>query len=447
MEKEYSRYMSNFRGIDATSDSSNVSLNRFSFIQNMYKDYKSGQGVAIETFPGTRTLANFGDTINGIYTYRAVNEDKLYVVVHAGENLYRFAHDERDKIDVDKSLIFSGMAIARSQGFIFNNRLYIVDGEHYVVVDENGEAREITEEDAYVPTTYSNGAQYEQRNMLTNKFIERQYISTMPTNKLSDSSSDSYKNQNIDNVGIICGIYNYHYGNSSSRYKTSMTVHPAFANVSIDFSKLYNSYYNRDFTLYGSSTAKDGQEHLKTVKMYDTVNAIEGNFDGCTKLESLTLSNNIKTLGNRFFAGTSLSTIYLPAGLEELGENAFVDCSKLTTIYCSDKMYEELTKYDEEKEFGGKKYGLVRIIENETPETEELEVTPEDETTRDQSETEEQVIYKVKLTGEDIGSSEIKIMKYSENIMTGVPTIKTTASNSRIYIHTPCESIEKICNM
>lgn len=444
MEKEYSRYMSNFRGIDATSDSSNVSLNRFSFIQNMYKDYKSGQGVAIETFPGTRTLANFGDTINGIYTYRAVNEDKLYVVVHAGENLFRFAHDDRDKIDVDKSSIFSGMANACSQGFIFNNRLYIIDGEHYVVVDENGKARKMTEEDSYVPTTYSNGEQYEQRNMLTNKFIERQYISTMPINELSNSSSDSYKNQNIDNVGIICGINTYPL-DKNYYYKTSMTVYPAFTNVKIDFLKLYSSYYH-NFSSHGSSTASSGKKYLNTVKMYDTVNTIEGNFDGCANLTSLTLSNNIKNLSDRFFAGTGLSTIYLPAGLEVLGEDAFVACSKLTEIYCSDKMYEELTKYDDKEGFSGDKYGLVReIIENETPETEELEVTPEDETTRDQSETEEQVIYKVKLADGKIGSSKIKIMKYSENIMTGVPAIKTTASKSRIYIHTPCESIEKIC--
>ena len=428
-QKEYSRYMSNFRGIDTTSEASNVALNRFSFIQNMYKDYKSGQGVAIETFPGTRTLANFGDTINGIYTYRAVNDDKLYVVVHAGEKLYRFAHDERDKIDVEKSLKFSGIANTRSQGFIFNNRLYIIDGEHYVVVDEKGEAKEITDEDAYVPTTYSNGEQYEQRNMLTNKFIERQYISTMPANELSNNSSDSYKNQNIDGVGIICGIYNRSSGNYSSYYKTSMTVYPAFTKVKIDFSMLYNSYYSSDnFRLRGSSTASNGKYYLKTVKMYDTVNTISGCFDGCANLTSLTLSNNIKELDSRFFAGTGLSTIYLPAELEVLGKEAFVGCSKLTKIYCSDKMYEELTKYDEKEGFSGDKYGLVRE-------------TVSDET----GETEERVIYKIKLEDGKTGSSEIKITKYSENIMTGVPAIKTTASKSRMYIHTPCESIEKIC--
>ena len=78
-QKEYSRYMSNFRGIDATSEASNVALNRFSFIQNMYKDYKSGQGVAIETFPGTRTLCKGLGKIYGIHTYK-VSSGKVYII-------------------------------------------------------------------------------------------------------------------------------------------------------------------------------------------------------------------------------------------------------------------------------------------------------------------------------------------------------------------------------
>lgn len=453
-QKEYSRAFGNFRGIDVTSEPGQVADNRFSYAENMYKDYETGQGVAVETFPGTRKLADFGATINGIYIYRVVKDndakddelydDKLYIVVHAGKKLYRFEHKNRDKIDVGSSEIFSGMANARSQGYIFNNRLYIIDGEHYVVVDENGEAGEITGDNAYVPTTYSNDEQYEQRNMLTNRFIERQYIDTMTINKLSNSSSDSYKDQSDKENGIICGIYDTYYGNKLLHYAKSMTVHPTFSNVIIDFDKLYNSYYD-NFKIYGTSTAADGKYRLNTVKMYDTVNTIEGSFDGCANLTSLTLSNNINKLDNKFFAGTGLSTIHLPAGLEKLGEDAFVGCSNLTKIYCSDRMYEELTKYDE-KGFSGDKYGLIReIVSDETTETEELEVIAEDETTTDQGETQGRVTYRVKLAGDEIGSSEIKIMKYSDNIMTGIPAEKITPSTSRIYIHTPCESIEKIC--
>ncbi len=454
-QKEYSRAFGNFRGIDVTSEPGQVADNRFSYAENMYKDYETGQGVAVETFPGTRKLADFGATINGIYIYRVVKDndakddelydDKLYIVVHAGKKLYRFEHKARDEIDVGSSEIFSGMANARSQGYIFNNRLYIIDGEHYVVVDENGEAGEITGENAYVPTTYSNDEQYEQRNMLTNRFIERQYISTMPANELSGDSSESYEKQSEEKQGIICGIYTRNYNsNSTYYYKKSMTVYPTFNSVKIDFEKLYNSYYGTFGKNYGSKDL--GKQTLETVKMYDTIDTIKGSFEGCVKLTSLTLSNNIKTLEDNFFAGTGLKTIYLPAGLETLGGNAFFGCEQLTEIYCSDKMYNELTDYDEEtKVFKGDDYGLVRVIIDETIETEAVEVIAEDETTTEQGETRGRVAYKVKLADDKIGSSEIKIMKYSENIMTGVPAEKTPPSKSRIYIHTPCESIEKIC--
>lgn len=186
MEKEYSRYMSNFRGIDSTSDASNVSLNRFSFIQNMYKDYKSGQGVAIETFPGTRTLCKGLGKIYGIHTYK-VSSGKVHVIVHSGTKLYHFDSAERDNLNI-KPAQFEGIVMneAKSSSFVYNNRLYLIDGENYVVVYEavNDEektlkAEHIDNSTAYVPTTFSNGAEYEQRNMLTSKFIEKSFLAKL----------------------------------------------------------------------------------------------------------------------------------------------------------------------------------------------------------------------------------------------------------------------------
>ena len=197
MEKEYSRYMSNFRGIDATSDSSNVSLNRFSFIQNMYKDYKSGQGVAIETFPGTRTLCNsLNGKIFGIHAYK-VSSGKVHVIVHAGTKLYHFDSAERDKLSDTAPAEFPSITMkeAKSSSFVYNNRLYLIDGENYIVVyedkDKNLIAEHVDNDTAYVPTTFSNEVEYEQRNMLTNKFIEKSRLEKLDYNEIKIPQSPS----------------------------------------------------------------------------------------------------------------------------------------------------------------------------------------------------------------------------------------------------------------
>lgn len=67
---------------------------------------------------------------------------------------------------------------AKSTSFIFNNKLYILDGENFLVYD--GESLNKVEDFAYIPTTFrfivpsgenaDNGIEYEQRNLLQSKF-------------------------------------------------------------------------------------------------------------------------------------------------------------------------------------------------------------------------------------------------------------------------------------
>lgn len=70
------------------------------------------------------------------------------------------------------------MNYRKSQHFVFNNRLYILDGKNYLVYD--GSSISQVKNSAYVPTTYIGiipagenadiGTEYEQRNILTPKF-------------------------------------------------------------------------------------------------------------------------------------------------------------------------------------------------------------------------------------------------------------------------------------
>lgn len=99
---EYTRYYGDFRGVDFSSDHTEVHEQRLAYAINMYKDYRTGEGNAIETVPGfrkrfqaPRTSSSDGkttfDRINGIHEFSYVKADGTRdkdVLVHAGKYLY-----------------------------------------------------------------------------------------------------------------------------------------------------------------------------------------------------------------------------------------------------------------------------------------------------------------------------------------------------------------------
>lgn len=68
----YNRYYGDFRGVDFASDHTQVSEGRLAFAVNMYRDYNSGGGKALETVPGfrRRVETRADEAINGIHEYR-----------------------------------------------------------------------------------------------------------------------------------------------------------------------------------------------------------------------------------------------------------------------------------------------------------------------------------------------------------------------------------------
>ena len=99
---EYTRYYGDFRGVDFSSDHTQVNDHRFAYAINMYKDYRNGEGNAIETIPGfrrrfeaPRNLKNDGTfeflPINGIHEFSFIDAQKKRdkdILIHAGKNLY-----------------------------------------------------------------------------------------------------------------------------------------------------------------------------------------------------------------------------------------------------------------------------------------------------------------------------------------------------------------------
>lgn len=256
----YNRYYGNFRGVDFSSDHTQVDESRLAYAVNMFRDYQSGQGQALETIPGfrKRVVLPEEDAINGIFNFshKVNNQTVTKILIHSGNKLYLWSNYPNslninikevitvpeptetlngtrifsqvlpDNVQSVVSLVvtggeditltvnydaethiltyassvieagdtllltykegilttadalFNSMNNAKSSSFIFNNKLYIIDGKNYLVYDGNSVSSVIN--NAYVPTTYINiipagdnadtGTEYEQRNLLTPKF-------------------------------------------------------------------------------------------------------------------------------------------------------------------------------------------------------------------------------------------------------------------------------------
>lgn len=169
----YTQHYSDFVGVDVSSDPRSVARNRLAYSVNMWRDYESEQGAAVETFPGFRLVAPLKAKTNGMYQFRSKSGGD-YLVVHAGTNLYAFETEKLAGGDHKESPIpirEVKLADKNSTGFLFNNNLYILDGENFIivsgVVEGTTESIKASEIDAYIPTTYFDGKPYEQRNMLS----------------------------------------------------------------------------------------------------------------------------------------------------------------------------------------------------------------------------------------------------------------------------------------
>ena len=276
----YNRYYGDFRGVDFSSDHTQVHERRLAYMVNMFKDYQSGQGQAIETIAGfrRRIVLPEANEIYGIFNFShkdAEGNTVTDVLIHAGSKLYLWANysntvnvvltdtievpaptstingthtfkqtlsenigevvslatisgddltptvsynsetheltyasstlSEGERLNITykegvietQDALYSDMNNRKSASFIFNNRLYIIDGKNYLFYD--GDTVKKVVDSAYIPTTYINivpsgenadiGTEYEQRNMLQPKF-KHTFIA-------DGTTTDFYMNENL----------------------------------------------------------------------------------------------------------------------------------------------------------------------------------------------------------------------------------------------------------
>lgn len=209
----YKQSYSDFVGVDLSSDPSEVSRNRLAYAVNMWRDYESSRRGCIETFPGYRAAAKIGKRIYGIYNYRFKN-GMDYLIVHAGRDLYAFKTEELAAVGgvlnpEDKRVLIGDLAENHSTGFLFNNRLYILDGqdifEVHVELDEVGiPFATASEIEGYIPLTYFDGKPYEQRNMLSDYAYE--YASNYVKNSEYDYSDQSGIDTEAGDIRYVHGM-------------------------------------------------------------------------------------------------------------------------------------------------------------------------------------------------------------------------------------------------
>ena len=129
----YTRVLEDFGGLDTAHPPSGVAPNRFTKLENLWRDYAGGEGSLLETFPGFRCLATLSGAIHGVY--RLLAGGVAYLFVHAGRRIYVAPFQETDGMTLATLTVVTGsagkVADAPSVAFKFGEALYLLDGVRY----------------------------------------------------------------------------------------------------------------------------------------------------------------------------------------------------------------------------------------------------------------------------------------------------------------------------
>ena len=330
MAKEYTRMLGAFAGIDVTSDDSTVDVSRMPYAVNMWRDWESENGAAIETIPGWRQIRwqMNGAKIHSLWTAK-FNADGVmddYLIIHSGDTLFAYPVSKRD---AEASIYTIGtVADADSNGFAFGESFYVLDGSDiWKIGCQSGEGNvsfsltqlgdtedaEGLKTESYIPTTYSDGVEYEQRNMLTNFFYNAYNIQKPEEMKWYNGLhleviSDTEKTLKV--TGVHYGITHIYVPSevtwNGELYKITTLEERAFA---------YNSRIESVVLSKGIKEIKTGTFSecygLKTFIAHGVQTIEEMAFNLCTKLERVVLSKDIETIApTAFFRCNSKAHYY-----------------------------------------------------------------------------------------------------------------------------------------
>ncbi len=312
---EYTLTYSDIQGVDLSPGGSKKSRSRFSYLENMYKDYYGGGDGVIESIPGFRKLVSLGGHIQSIFSHKG-DDGREYLVVHSGTNIYRFAIEDRDSISSPTPICT--VKNTKTHAFVSGNDLFILDGENITRVKGDGTARVVDygPSSAYIPTTYINGKEYEQRNLLSNRFSER-FTITSVDDFLYGTRGLTYRILSPnEKTCIVTGIDD----------DVTESIHiPSYAEID---GEKYAVCEIADVAFQNLNYLEEVYISAKTVTIGKNA------FYGCSALTKAVVRNGTERIEcDAFNNCTSLTELYLGAGVSYIGSNAFASCTSLTTVY------------------------------------------------------------------------------------------------------------------
>lgn len=315
---EYSVCRSDIRGVDFSDTGSASSKGRAPYMQNLYIDYDSDREHILESVPGFRRVFKFRYKINAMHLQK-ISEDEEFILLHAEKVLYRIPINERDSIS--QPMLLGTLKDTRSGGFPLGKDYYILDGERIFRVCDNG-SYQIVEDGGpsapYIPTTYMNYEEYEQRNLLTDKFYEKYEINdlsdvTYGTPELTYAILDREKHTcTVTGIGADAPE-TVHIPSKVTIGGTAYTVTEI------------KSHAFRNNTTITKLITNDG---LKKIGL----NA----FLGCSSLRNLVISETVEEISSYAFASCpALTGIYIGAGIKKICPDAFLESNQIVNIWYS----------------------------------------------------------------------------------------------------------------
>ena len=315
---EYTLSYSGMRGVDFTKDAVASNSNRFRFmnLENMYKDYEGGGEGIIESVPGFRKILSLGKRINSIFTGTDTSKNS-YIIIHAKDSLYRFNVSDRDNLSKIEPI--ATLEDSKSCAYAYQDELYILDGKKLLCINGEGTCQQISENgdrEPYIPTTYYNGKEYEQRNLLTNKTYEKWLLSS-PENYSYGTKGLEFKITSYENKYCTLHRMDSSYGASvfvpayveiaGERYRVTEISDNAFADCAV----MTNLYIPPSVLRIGNRA-----------------------FYNCIALEEIVLGDCVEEIGNSAFLNSiGLKTLYLGSKIKKIGTNAFEKCDALEKVH------------------------------------------------------------------------------------------------------------------
>ena len=313
---QYTTTYSGMRGVDFNASLNNAHT-RFAYLENMYRDYDSEDG-RIESIPGFRRICNLPGKINAIFMQKTSGGER-HLIVHSSDALYRVKLDKKNAASGTEKI--GTVNDFRSHAFSFGYDLYLLDGVKIWRIPENENACAVGTEGAmpYVPTTFDNGVEYEQLNLLTNRFKERTLLSS--TSLYTYGSHEIY----------------YRITDSDKRFCAAVGINDSF-----EFGPLHiPSYVDIGGEKFRVTEIADGafsgNVNISTARFNEGIIKIGRDaFKGCTSLMRVFGSETLREISDNSFSGcTILEEIYLGRDFERFGDGAFTGCGRLSTVYYS----------------------------------------------------------------------------------------------------------------